>query len=162
LTDQNELRLTEELSNYKVFDRLNSERIAPFFMKLVKSQNSMPDITQIRGDNCQNLSDADLEKHITEFYERLYDFHKDDNGVVLNREVTQDDLKEFLGPAQHHATVVDAKISEMENINLENPLSLQEFDKAIRQSNKKSAPGTDGLNNKAIEHFWKYFRVMRS
>jgi hypothetical protein len=35
LTDQNELRLKEELSNYKVFDRLNSERITPFFMKLV-------------------------------------------------------------------------------------------------------------------------------
>jgi hypothetical protein len=82
LTDQNELRLKEELSNYKVFDRLNSERITPIFMKLVRSQNSSPDITKIRGDNGQNLSDANLEKHITGFYERLYDFPKDENRVV--------------------------------------------------------------------------------
>jgi hypothetical protein len=126
-------------------------------MKLVKTQNSTPDITQIRGDNGQNLTESELEKHVTGFYERLYDFPKDANGVVLDGEVTQDDLKEFLGPVQHHATVVDAKISDMEKTNLENPLSLQEFDKAIRQSNKKSAPGTDGLNNKFIEHFWKFF-----
>jgi hypothetical protein len=53
--------------------------------------------------------------------------------------------------------VVGAIISDMEKTTLENPLSLQEFDKAIRQSNKKSAPGTDGLNNKFIEHFWKFF-----
>jgi hypothetical protein len=153
------LRLKDELANYKVFDRLNSERITPFFMKLVKTQNSTPDITQIRGDNGQNLTESELEKHVTGFYERLYDFPKDANGVVLDGEVTQDNLKEFLGPVQHHAAVVNAKITDMEKTTLENPLSLQEFDKAIRQSNKKSAPGTDGLNNKFIEHFWKFFRV---
>jgi hypothetical protein len=64
-----------------------------------------------------------------------------------------------LGPAQHHETVVNAKITEIEKTKLEDPLTLQEFDKAIRQSNKKSAPGTDGLNNKFIEHFWQHFRL---
>jgi hypothetical protein len=51
------------------------------------------------------------------------------------------------------------KLSNAEKLDLDSPLNLIEFDKAIKQCNKKSAPGTDGINNKFISHFWQFFRT---
>jgi hypothetical protein len=42
---------------------------------------------------------------------------------------------------------------------LDRALTIQEFDTAIQKANKKSAPGTDGLNNVFISKFWEYFRI---
>jgi hypothetical protein len=50
LSDINETNLREELKNYKVFDRLNNEKITPVFMKMAKSQTKSPEIDRIKND----------------------------------------------------------------------------------------------------------------
>jgi hypothetical protein len=39
-------------------------------------------------------------------------------------------------------------------------LRIEELDNAIRQANKKSAPGTDGISNQFIERYWHLFRIL--
>ena len=42
---------------------------------------------------------------------------------------------------------------------LESPLTLAELDKGLAESNKKSAPGPDGLSANFVQKFWKFLRV---
>jgi hypothetical protein len=122
-------------------------------MKLARAQNSSPDIAKIRGDAGEILSEEELEKHVTKFYRNLYSLPE--NG----RNVSEQDINNFLGPISNLEPVQNSKLNQNEKVELDSPLTLQEFDKAIKQCNKKSAPGTDGLNNKFIAHFWQFFRV---
>jgi hypothetical protein len=121
-------------------------------MKLAKSQNSSPDITNIRGELGEELDTQQLNEHVTSTYEKIY------TEPPGNLNISQDDVLEFLGPVQHLDPVINSKLTQRENEDLDRPLTLLEFDKAIKQCNKKSAPGTDGINNKFIAHFWHYFR----
>ena len=50
------------------------------------------------------------------------------------------------------------KLSENERDILDAPLTVQELDYALKNSNKRSAPGADGLNNFILEFFWPYLR----
>ena len=43
-------------------------------------------------------------------------------------------------------------------IDLEAPLTLQELEKSVSDSNLSSAPGTNGISNKFIKHFWGIFQ----
>jgi hypothetical protein len=149
LTEQS---LRDDLENYKIFDRLNNEKLTPYFMKLAKAQNSSPDITIIRGDLGEELDTQQLNEHVTSTYEKIY------TEPPGNLNIRQDDILEFLGQVQHLDPVINSKLTQRENEDLDRPLTLLEFDKAIKQCNKKSAPGTDGINNKFIAHFWHYFR----
>jgi hypothetical protein len=153
LTEYNENSLREELENYKVFDRLNNERLTLFFMKLVRIQNSAPDLSQLRGDLGEELNDVNLEKHVTKFYRNLYSKPRDETIV------TQQHIEQFLGPVGNVEPVLQSKLNDTEKSELDSPLNITEFDRAIRQCNKKSAPGTDGINNKFIAHFWTYLRT---
>jgi hypothetical protein len=75
------------------------------------------------------------------------------------RDVSEQDINNFLGPISNLEPVLNSKLNQNEKVELDSPLTLLEFDKAIKQCNKKSAPSTDGLNNKFIAHFWHFFRV---
>jgi hypothetical protein len=122
----NESRLKDELENYKVFDRLNCEKITPYFMKLARAQNSSPDITKIRGDVGEVLSEVELEKHVTKFYRNLYSVPE--NGRV----VSEQDINNFLGPISNLEPVLNSKLNQNEKVELDSPLTLLEFDKAIK------------------------------
>ena len=37
-------------------------------------------------------------------------------------------------------------------------MTLQELEKSVSDSNLSSAPGTDGISNKLIKHFWGIFQ----
>jgi hypothetical protein len=122
-------------------------------MKLARVHNSVPDVGVIREDDGTILTEPELEKKITKFYRNLYD------APNTQAVIDQDSLNNFLGPVQFQEPVLNSKLNPAEKQDLERPLTINEFDKALRQCNKKSAPGTDGLSNKFISHFWKYFRV---
>jgi hypothetical protein len=153
LTDLNESYLRDELDNYKIFDKLNNERLTPFFIKLARVQNTSPDLSKIKGDTGEDLTEDDLGKKITDFYADLYS--KPANSIT----VTEEHINDFLGPVKDLDPVKAAKLSNAEKLDLDSPLNLIEFDKAIKQCNKKSAPGTDGINNRFIYHFWQFFRT---
>jgi hypothetical protein len=71
LSELSEQKLRSELENYKIFDRLNSEKITPYFMKLARVQNKTPDISKIRGDRNETLSEKALGDHVTGTYHDL-------------------------------------------------------------------------------------------
>jgi Reverse transcriptase (RNA-dependent DNA polymerase) len=53
----------------------------------------------------------------------------------------------------------NTKLTEAERIELDQPLNVTELDKALKESNFKSAPGQDGINNKFIKSFWEVLRI---
>jgi hypothetical protein len=55
--------------------------------------------------------------------------------------------------------VTESKLSDREKLTLDSELTIYELDKAISQSNKRSAPGTDGISNRFIAKFWHLFRI---
>jgi hypothetical protein len=122
-------------------------------MKLARIQNSAPDLSQIRGELGEELNDLSLEKHVTKFYRNLYS--KPRNETI----VTQQHIEQFLGPVCNVESVLASKLNDAEKSELDRPLNISEFDRAIKQCNKKSAPVTDGINNKFIAHFWTYLRT---
>jgi hypothetical protein len=132
LANYNENSLREELEEYKIFNKLNNEKLTPFFMKLVRIQNTVPDLSKIKGENGEDLSEIKLEKHVTKFYRNLYE--KPRNSI----EVNQEHILEFLGPVQHAKPVINSKLNEAENTELERPLHISEFDRAIKQCNIKA------------------------
>jgi Reverse transcriptase (RNA-dependent DNA polymerase) len=154
LTNFNEAELKVELENYKFFDRLNNKKITPHFMRMTRTLNSTPELDKICDDNSNEFITSEArEQYITEFYKNLYKKPADD--LIAN----QNEIENFLGDVVNHELVTGSKLSEAEKNSIDAPLTINEFDLAIRSSNKKSAPRTDGLSNVFINKFWQYFRV---
>jgi hypothetical protein len=73
--------------------------------------------------------------------------------------VTADRIINFLGDISNYDQILNSKLNEEERVDLDKPLNVTEFDKAIASCKKKSAPGTDGISNNFIKTFWQYFRI---
>jgi hypothetical protein len=68
-----ETDLKLELSNMRVFDRVNNEKITPFFMTLAKSAQKPDDISVICDDTGTAFPDAEQRRtHISNTFEKLY------------------------------------------------------------------------------------------
>jgi Reverse transcriptase (RNA-dependent DNA polymerase) len=154
LANHLEKLLRDEVENMGIFTRLNNEKITPYFVNLAK-QISGSDSTDIIADGTGTTFENKEanEKYITDFYSDLYKNPPNDKCV------TKDDIINFLGDTAGIDEVVNSKLSDPERASLDRDLQIHELDTAIRECNKKSAPGLDGFSNKFIEHFWHYFRV---
>jgi Reverse transcriptase (RNA-dependent DNA polymerase) len=90
--------------------------------------------------------------YIVSFYENLYKTNPDvkcDSNSIPN----------FLGGVMNSAECNNTKLTEAEKIELDQPLNVTELDKALKESNLKSAPGQDGINNRFIKSFWEVLRI---
>ena len=63
-----------------------------------------------------------------------------------------------MGDTKDNQTVANAKLTNEEKIELESPITLAELDHSLADANLSSAPGTDGISNKFIKHFWHLFQ----
>jgi len=143
----------ERVDNYFKLDILNNEKITPHFLRIAKTINndSLEIIGQPNGERFEHASDR--EAHIVDFYTDLYSLPEtmpqDFAGCIEN----------FLGEyICGHEVVQNSKLSEQEKNLLENALSITELDESIKTLNLKSAPGIDGVSNKFIAKFWRFFR----
>jgi hypothetical protein len=66
----------------------------------------------------------------------------------------------FLGDTAEIPSVVNSKLSDEERNELEQGLTLIEFDKAVELAKNNTAPGIDSISNKFIKNFWPYFRKL--
>jgi Reverse transcriptase (RNA-dependent DNA polymerase) len=146
--------LRSEIENIKIFDRLNSEKITPFFMNMAKSSQAESSLTNIRdGAGAEFVTDTDRNEYITGFYASLYDDPDPDKNIApIN-------IENFLGDVAESNEVKNAKLTNIEKVRLDRDLHISELDAAINQSNMKSAPGLDGFNNRFIKIYWKFFQV---
>jgi len=150
-----ESELRDELLHYKKFENLNDEKITPHFMSIVKTKNAGDSLENIKHhDGSEFISKDELKKHIGEYYKDIYK-----QPCNKSSRTTIEDVNNFLGPVANHPTVLNAKLSELEKIELESEITEQELTQSINNANLSSAPGADGVSNRFIKHFWVYFKV---
>jgi hypothetical protein len=65
----------------------------------------------------------------------------------------------FLGDVSNRPEILASKLNNDEKVSLDSDLNIDEFDKAIAQAKTNSSPGLDGISNKFIKKFWRFFRV---
>ncbi len=145
--------LREELSLHRNFEKLNNEKITPYFMSLARQSCVDALLSDIRNDNGADfISSNERENFITNYYRELYK-NKDNNNIE------GDAVTNFLGDVATHPDVINSKLTENERLDLERPLSLAELDTSAKKGKPNTAPGIDGMTNKFIMHFWEYYRV---
>ncbi len=131
------------------FEKLNDEKITPYFMSLAKQSCTDALLSDIRNDNGIDFIDSnDRENYITEYYRDLY-------RVRANNNIDNDSILHFLGDVSVHPDVVGSKLTENEKNDLERPLNLAELDSSAKKGKLNTAPGIDGMTNKFILHFWE-------
>ena len=151
LTNILDAEIEAVLSLNKASECLNSEKPTERFLSLVQAPKQKSPLSKLK-DNEGNVfkSDDDRDLHITNFYKNLY-----------RKDSLDEDLKveDYLGPSIcEHKVVVNSKLTDNERAGLEMPLTISELDRAVEESNKKSASGIDGYSAKFIHKFWCIFR----
>ena len=153
LANIEEQELREELALLKNFERLNNEKITPYFLDLAKKpghNESLEKITNEDGTAFNCTKERGI--YITNFYSKLYQKPVNENPNNLT-------IDEFLGDISNHPEVRNSKLSEQEKLELDRPFTIEELDLSNKKSKKNSSPGIDGISNRFIDKFWYLFRV---
>ena len=146
-------KLKKELEKYQKFECLNSEKITPHLMNLVKSKAKEASLDEIVEESNRDFVDNDTrEELICTSFETLY---KPPN----NEQLEPNSVEIFLGDTALHPTVANAKLSQRDKEMLEKNLTIEELDESIKNAKSKSAPGAEGFSNKFILAFWNLFTV---
>jgi exonuclease III len=157
ISDMVDLEMRDKVSNYLKTDILNSEKITPRFLSIARATNTGTDtLEQICDSDGKIFMDpSERSKYIEKFYKELYDIPEN----LKNKDLTGC-IENFLGEEIcNNPTVRKMKISQEEKERLDGPFTLEELDRALEDSNMKSAPGIDGINNKFIKLIWHMVRV---
>jgi exonuclease III len=148
-----EADLRAKVENLKIFENLNSEKPTPLFLSLCKNRNneSLGKIRSPEGDNFG--SDQERYDYITNEFENLF---KNRTQRVLDDNAIND----FLGPEIVNSDIVrNSMLTDQEKTVLDSPITLAEFDIAVKKGKIRSAPGADGYTNTLILHCWKFLRL---
>ena len=137
----------------KLLEGLHFEKPSPIFLALAKSRNT-GNLALMKNDTgSEFISPAAQGEYIATYYENLY--RAPPNEDLVNDRIVEDFLGEEICTSQ---IVRNSKITEGESVRLEAPLTLDELDKSINNSNLRSAPGLDGFNNRVIKKCWAFLR----
>ncbi len=80
LTNHVESELKIELQNYKKFENLDSERVTPHFMSLVKNSNKNDCPTKICDDTGEQFVSSDhLKNYVCSYFKNIYKKRNDIN-----------------------------------------------------------------------------------
>jgi Reverse transcriptase (RNA-dependent DNA polymerase) len=153
LTRLSELEIRNKLESSNLFVHLNNEKMSPHFLNLAKININEGSLKQICNDTgTKFVDDASRREFILSFYTKLYS----GEGQVSNI----GDIESFLGPdILNNPIVVNSKLSEQLRVEMDANLSLEELDASISSAKTNSAGGMDGINNRTLKMFWKYFRI---
>ncbi len=153
LTNINESELSFICEKNMIFENINSERITPYFLKVLKGNKTLSSLTSIKDERGNNFTnDKEQKDYIVQHYEKIYKKDLDEP------ESLEGYIENFLGPEiLQNQVVQDSKLSVEEKDILETPLTMEELNKALDGANGNSAPGIDGINTKFIKKFWYIF-----
>jgi Reverse transcriptase (RNA-dependent DNA polymerase) len=143
-----------ELDRNRHYDILNSEKMTPRFltlMRIKKVNANLDSICDAEGNEFQ--SNKTRLDYICSFYQDIY---KQPVGGQLD----ENSITNFLGPEICSNPIVEGlKLTREESEFFDRPITLQEYDKAILGLNEKSAGGLDGISTKFLKIYWMYFRT---
>ncbi len=146
-----ELELREEVVKMQKFERLNNEKITPYFLSLAKQPNvtcKLSDITKEDGTPFESC--AEQNEYIRGYYADTYKRVENGNNNIS--------IESFLGEVANEEVVISSKLNEAERNELETDLRLEEFDAAVEQAKLNTSPGIDSISNWFIKRFWNIFR----
>jgi hypothetical protein len=155
LTVINDTEISFILEKYSAFENANSERITPYFLKVIKGSKNLSSLNSLKDTNGRNFNtDNERKDFIRNHFVKIY--RKDPN--------EPDDLtgciENFLGDEiMQNPLVTESRLTEHERTSLDVPLTMDELNKALEGANGASAAGIDGLNTKFIKKFWYIFNV---
>ena len=142
-------------SKFKHYDLLNSEKINPSFLKILRGSGTgakLSDILDSSGNDFR--SDKDRTRYIVDLKKKIHT--KPASEPVEMGQC----IEKFLGPhILNHPVVKGSILTEPEKNKLEEIFQINELDRAIKANNMNSACGIDGLSARFIAKFWKFFRV---
>ena len=149
-----DLELKNEVEKFKNFELLNSEKVTPYFVKMTKCAKSEASLSVITDDaGAVFASKTERDEYVVNYYEKLYSIPPSEPANLSGC------IHSFLGQEiLDHPLVKDSILTQAECKKLESPLTLYELDEAVKNANKKSAPGVDGLSGKFIQKFWPVLR----
>ncbi len=144
--------MREEVLKMQDFEKLNNEKITPYFLSLAKRPHNPESLCDVnRDDGTQFESKNDRDVYIREYFAGTY--------RRLPDTVTDQSINNFLGDIVNRQEVLDSKLNQEEINRLEQELTPQEFDIAIEKAKMNSAPGIDSISNRFIKKFWHVFRI---
>ena len=144
-----EEEIDERLKDNKKFQNLRFEKNSGAFNKIFQASKNGSNINLIREKNGANFTDFDnikaRDEYIKGFYGKIYE----------KQNVNITSIDDFLGDEiLNNPEVINKKLTEPEKMFFDNELTLAELEKSLKTANLSSAPGLDGLNNKALKIFW--------
>ncbi len=146
-----ELDLREEIIKMKNFEKLNNEKITPYFLSLAKRPHNSESLSDINRNDGTPFDDIKQRSdYIVNYYASTY-----------RKQVTDlrnNAIAEFLGDTAEVPAVIGSKLNNVEREELEQAITLAEFDKAVEVAKNNTAPGIDSISNRFIKKFWPYFR----
>jgi hypothetical protein len=135
----------------KHFESLNNEKITPYFLGLAKRPQNSECLSDINQDDGTPFDNRNVRSdYIKSYYENIY--------KRVPVDITDQSINNFLGDTADHPEVLGSKLSENEREELEQDLTILEFDKAVESAKNNTAPGIDSISNKFIKTFWPFFR----
>jgi hypothetical protein len=149
-----EREVADKVSNFIKDDIINFEKMTPRFLDIARAKRT-DSLCLIKDNEGKDFSDPEERgKFITDFYVKLYSVPEELKNVNFDGCV-----EKFLGEEIcNNPIVTGMKICEDDKQRLDEPITLDELDKALQDSNFKSAPGIDGINNKFIKIIWDLVR----
>jgi len=138
--------LKEQANKYREFVLKNNEKPTKAFCLLGKENNLMDDLEQIKDGNSEDFQNEETRKeYIKEFYGNLYK-KKLDNLIRI---------EDFLGDELLRENwLLLKKLDNFEREVLEQPITYQELEKALKTCNLSSSTGWDGISNMLIKKFF--------
>ena len=126
----------------------SGEKNTKYFLNLEKSRQSKKIIRAVKCKNGQILIKPN------EILSELRTFSKDLMTTTDNDDFNDvySKLETFMGDIPHPI------LSESDKQFLEAPLTIEEFESALKGLNSDSSPGEDGLTPAFYSHFWKYLK----
>jgi len=160
-TIENELRSMDEndlnfiVEKNSLFENIHTERITPFFLKVIKGNVSISSQNSIKGvGGAPFLSDNDRKEYIREHFASIYKKNPNEPNDLRGC------IENFLGEEiLNNPVVTESRLSEEETTTLDAPLSMEELNKAVEGANSSSAPGIDGFNTRFIKKFWHFLAL---
>ncbi len=144
--------MREEILKMRDFEKLNDEKITPYFLSLAKRPQNpeiLCDITRDDGAKFSNKHERDnfIKDYFANTYRKLPDT------------VTDQSISNFLGDVANRPEVLASKLNQEDQARLEQDITVFEFDKAMEHAKVNTSLGIDSISNRFIKTFWYIFRV---
>jgi len=155
LTTYRDQQIENELKKFSLFEFLNEEKITPAFLKLARTGNADKDLSLIvDGTGTPFNTPEERNAYIKDYFASVY------REPEPGREVTADNIRNFLGPRIINSRQVQSSIlTDQERNSLEGELTILELDQALGEAKTNSASGGDGINYGFLKKFWPLLRV---